>query len=335
MKIPAFILSGFLGSGKTTLLLQLLEEARTRELQPGILMNELGLQDVDGHLIGEQNDVQVERLLDGCVCCNKKGELAGCLRQLLQRQPDLILIELTGVANPEEIAAVLAESFRHEIQGGQVITILDAEHMLDYNSIFASDRQLILTLRRQIAVADLILVNKTDLASAHKLGKIEKVVRKQNERAPILYTVHSQMDVASLFEGITTSRNPPRPSKVFHVVHAPTEEHRQEHQHDHADDSYSQIQSITLPFPVLKQFSKPQLEQFLHHWFPQLVRMKGYVRIAGTVELFQFAGGRITWAPSTYPGTPYLVVIGMQLNKIQMLAEWTAFCDSPDQIVCN
>ncbi|MBW7459833.1 GTP-binding protein, partial [Paenibacillus sepulcri] len=79
MTIPVMILSGFLGSGKTTLLLRLLEEARIRGIRPGILMNELGKQDVDGNILSEQLGVQVEKLLDGCVCCSKKEELAGSL----------------------------------------------------------------------------------------------------------------------------------------------------------------------------------------------------------------------------------------------------------------
>lgn len=315
MRIPTFILSGFLGSGKTTLLLQMLEETKKRGLQPGVIMNELGRQDVDGQLISEQSEVQIERLLDGCVCCDKKAELDGALRLLLQKQPDFIFIELTGVANPEEIADILAESFRNEVENKRIITVLDAEHTLDYNSIFAADRQLVRTLRRQIEVADLILVNKKDLASSQALAKIEKVVRKQNEHAEILYTVHSEINVASLLEGITPHKNLTNPAEEFTNTPIP-------------EPSYSHIKSITLPIPEAISFNKAELEQFLRHWCPQLVRMKGYIRIEEKVELFQFAGGRMNWTTSVYPGTPYLVVIGMQLDKNQMLAEWTAFCES-------
>lgn len=75
MKIPVIVLIGFLGSGKTTLLLRLIEEAKRLGLEPGILMNELGKYDVDGHIISDFNPgIAVEKLLDGCICCSKKWQ---------------------------------------------------------------------------------------------------------------------------------------------------------------------------------------------------------------------------------------------------------------------
>src|SRR5688572_21209963 len=109
MRIPVFVLSGFLGSGKTTLLLRLLDEAKTRGLQPGVIMNELGSMDVDGHILNGHSDTAIEKLLDGCVCCSRRSELAGSIQTLTKQNPDVIFIELTGVANPEEIADALTE----------------------------------------------------------------------------------------------------------------------------------------------------------------------------------------------------------------------------------
>ncbi|UUZ95497.1 hypothetical protein LJK87_14210 [Paenibacillus sp. P25] len=151
MRVPVVVLSGFLGGGKTTLLLRMVDEARARGLRPGILMNELGRLDVDGFTVSGQDDTAIQKLLDGCICCSKKSELAGSLNRLQQQKPDVIFIELTGVANPEEIADALTEpGLLRSMQLKQIVTVLDAENVLDYNSIFSSDRQLVHTLRRQM-----------------------------------------------------------------------------------------------------------------------------------------------------------------------------------------
>lgn len=156
MKAPVIVLSGSLGSGKTTLLIRLIEEAKRRGLRPGVLMNELGKYDVDGHIVGDTDSgIPMEKLLDGCICCSKKGELVGCIGSLLWRIPDVIFIELTGVVNPEEIADTLTEpELIDKVTLHRIVTILDAENSLDYNSIFAFDKALVHTLRRQMEVAD-------------------------------------------------------------------------------------------------------------------------------------------------------------------------------------
>lgn len=193
--IPVTVLSGFLGSGKTTLLLQMLAKADEAGIRPGIVMNELGRQDVDGLVLQEQGDIPVAKLLDGCVCCGKKEELLEALRMMADRQPEAIVMELTGVANPEEIAETLSlPELRGRLALRRVITVLDAEHVLDYNSIFASDRQLVRTLRRQIEVADLLVLNKTDLIKPSKLDKVNRLARKYNPVAAIVATTHSRID---------------------------------------------------------------------------------------------------------------------------------------------
>lgn len=314
MRIPIIILSGFLGSGKTTLLLTLLEETKNRSLRPGILMNELGKQDVDGLILKEQANVTVQHLLDGCVCCSKKEELSGSLTLLLEQQPDVIFIELTGVANPDEISKTLAEpELIRRVQTKHIITLLDAENVLDYNSIFASDKQLVQTLRKQLEVADLIIVNKTDLVRPDKLTKIDKVIRKQNTSASITYTTHGKIDVPLLLNNVTSHEG--RPITIPDSVYSQSEKY-----------SYSQVKTMTLSIPTTTQLSKEALEQFLTLWKDQLLRAKGYVTISQdrSIYLVQYAGNRITWEPSQYPGAPYLVFIGMNLDEERLTKAWNA-----------
>jgi G3E family GTPase len=230
-------LSGFLGSGKTSLLLKLLQETKKRRLKPGILMNELGSTDTDGHIVTDHGARQnIEKLLDGCICCSKKSEVTQSLRKLLQEQPDVLFIELTGVANPEEVVDSLTEpELKERFTLQKIITVLDAEHVLEYNSIFESDRQLVLTLRKQIEVADLLIANKTDLINEKRRNKIEKAVRKQNPVAPLSFTTYSKIDSGPLFSQIQPVHEAVGPSVAYRISKKDPHHHVQQHNHHQSD----------------------------------------------------------------------------------------------------
>ncbi|WP_246067552.1 CobW family GTP-binding protein [Paenibacillus koleovorans] len=330
--IPVLILSGFLGSGKTTLLLRLVHEARSRGLQPAILMNELGKRDIDGHLLQQElQGMSIEKLLDGCVCCDKKSEVAGSLEQLALRSPDLIFIELTGVANPEEIVDCLTEpALLSKVRLKHIVTVLDAEWTLEYNSIFSTDRQLVDTLRGQIAVADLLLVNKMDLVPPSRLTKIEKAVRKHNETAPMHYTTQSQIDPELLLHGIAHREAVAvnNRASAFSVIR-PQQQQRQQPLHP-SDSisasaytrSYSRL--VTMTLPVTGLLSAKSVEKFLKSIGTGLLRAKGYLRIQqeASVQLLQMAGGRFNWQTTAYTGDHYLVLIGLELSEAQIRDMW-------------
>ena len=335
LRIPVLVLSGFLGSGKTTLLIRLLEEASLRGLKPGILMNELGKQDVDGMILDEHSSASLEKLLDGCICCSKKSEMAGSLSLLLKKKPDVIIIELTGVANPEEIADALTEpGLIGQLRLKQIITVLDAEHALEYNSIFASDKKLVHTLRRQLETADYVVVNKTDLVNPGHLSKLEKVIRKQNEAAQIAYTTFSSLDLSPLLAGITTradskqagvqrlqatARAVPLKQKSNQLEHQ-----ADDHNHHEEDRSFSRVQTLSLAWQNSKGITREQLERFLASWKNQLLRAKGYLFFPshGQMFLMQHAGKRTNWEPSAYTGESYLVVIGIDFDEQRFRSEW-------------
>lgn len=331
--IPVLILSGFLGSGKTTLLLRLLQDAQHKGLKAAILMNELGKQDIDGHLLKARlPDSEVERLFDGCICCDKKSEVNECMLRLIEREPDVIFIELTGVANPEEIADSLTEPrLLQRTRLKHIVTVLDAENVLDYNSIFSADRQLVETLRRQMEVADHIIVNKVDLVTPGTLDKIKKAVQKSNPEAVITQTSYSEMRTALLFDGIApiVYGGPSSPRVRFRVqpgsaahrsghVH----EHEHEHEHDHKR-SYSRLQTVSLPYSPERPLSTKQIERFIKS-VNGLLRAKGYLTAEGaaSTSLVQFAGKRIQWSPVVYTGDQYLVLIGIGLDEKNILKHW-------------
>ncbi len=322
-KVPAIILSGFLGSGKTTLLHRMLQETRRRGIQAAVLMNELGKFDVDGFAINEEiPESAMEKLLDGCICCSKKSEVATYTTKLLDRQPDVLFIELTGVANPEEVVECFSEpKLKDRIVLKRIITVLDAEWTLEYNSIFQSDRELVHTLRRQMETADIILINKLDVVPEARLPAIEKAVRKQNPTAVMYPTTHSQAPLDSLLEGIeplgrTASTAPAAPRLRFQMA---TAEHRHTDSHKSVKTSFSRVGTLTLVPPPGGVMPEPKdTDKFLKRWSSKLLRAKGYQNN----RLIQLAGGRTYTEDSEYNGPPYLVLIGIDLDEPSIRTDW-------------
>lgn len=331
--IPVIVLSGFLGSGKTTLLLRLVHAAKERGLAPAILINELGQLDMDGHIVqSELPGLTVEKLLDGCICCDKKSELTGSVEYLIRRAPDLIIIELSGVANPEEIADCLTDpQLLNRVALKQVVTVLDAELVLEYNSVFASDRSLVQTFRAQMAVADMLLLNKADLVSTSKLIKIEKTVRKHNVQARIICTTFSQVDTGAMLDGISPSVNPSTEKRrSFHVLRH-TDHNRasysSESELEETNRSYSRLKTIVLNSTT--PLKPKKVEQLLQNCGRKLLRAKGYLQLERErerdVRLMQFAGNRVRWQPTAYKGELYLILIGLELDGESIRREWSTF----------
>jgi len=347
MKIPVIILSGFLGSGKTTLLLSMLRESFARGLKPGVVMNELGKRDVDGYILQEHTGASVEKLLDGCVCCSRKEELSDSLNLLLGRRPDVIYMELTGVADPEEIIKLLEEPpLRDRLKLHYTVTVLDAENTLEYNSRLSADKQLVRTLRKQLATGDLIIVNKSDLVEQETLWKIEKAVRRQNADAEIVFTHYSEINLVPLLAGIVPRElavpAPQRAPQTFKGASlkrvqperggvAVQELREVQASPEPRELSYSQVAAVTLTFPQTASApSRAQLELFFQERGSSLLRAKGHVVLAGQeqVQLVQYAGMRTTWEPSRYPGLPYVVFIGLNLDEAELRKGWAALFQS-------
>ncbi|GIO39584.1 cobalamin biosynthesis protein [Paenibacillus antibioticophila] len=342
MKTPVIVISGFLGSGKTTLLLELIQEMHRRKLKPAILMNELGKADVDGMILSQTaGDIPLEKLFDGCICCSKKSEISGSIQGLLALAPDVILVELTGVANPEEVVDAMAEpDLLDKVILHNIVTVVDAEHVLEYNSIFSSDKQLVHTLRRQLDVADVIVVNKQDVVSDHHLSKVERLVRKHNEQAAIFYAVQAKIELESVVRGLVPLRLKAKASSPFKVISAPHQpseprgrsgsqyghDHGHGHSHDHEHRSFSRVQTIYIPINSESPFSLKKLEKLLKNQESHVLRAKGYVSLSGAsnadASLIQFSGKQLRHERTTYKGPHYLVVIGYDLDEHELLDAW-------------
>ena len=169
--IPVTVLTGFLGAGKTTLLNRILTEQHGRKL--AVIENEFGEVGVDHQLVisGEE---ELFEMNNGCICCSVRGDLIRILGRLLKRKDKLdgVLIETTGLANPAPVAQTFFsdDEIRGAFQLDAIVTVVDAKHVAQH--LEAGDESV-----KQIAFADVILLNKTDLVTPAELGQLEARIR--------------------------------------------------------------------------------------------------------------------------------------------------------------
>ncbi len=306
-KIPVFILSGFLGSGKTTVLLKMIEAAKRNNQKPGVILNELGETNVESHLF---EDERVHELLNGCICCTIQDDLKNTLSEFIsanKKEPvDVLFIEGTGVANPVEIKeAVISAEYIDYLELKSIISLVDASHYLDYQSIFSSSKEIRTLLKEQISSSTLVVLNKVDLVEQKELSKIEsKITAVINEGTPIFKTSYGEVPLDELFmtrvETITFKNK--------------SREHHHHHHHHHATIQAMKIEDISL-------VKKRELEAWLKSLPKEIIRGKGIIRLMEDQELhsFQFSSGKlITNKMISNNVEPSIILIGSNLNIVDI-----------------
>ena len=178
-KIPVTVLTGYLGAGKTTLLNRILTENHGKRF--AVIVNEFGEIGIDNDLIVE-SDEEIYEMNNGCVCCTVRGDLIGVLEGLMRRPGrfDAIVVETTGLADPAPVVQTffMDEEVRARTSLDAVVTVVDARH-LPLRMVDSREAE------DQIAFADVILLNKTDLVSAEELAAVEATVRAVNPHAEL------------------------------------------------------------------------------------------------------------------------------------------------------
>ncbi len=276
IRTPVTLITGPLGSGKTTLLRHLLE---TVPQKIAILMNEFGDVAIDSRII-EGKSVRIAELGGGCVCCSLLGEFEAAMDEVLTAvHPDLILVETTGVAEPDALVFNIQENLL-QVRLDGVITVADADAMIRYP-------QLGHTSRMQIEAADIILLNKSDLVAPEQLVEVQEQLVAVNAHAALLPTQRCQVDPDLLF-GLAHMRKLTLPH----------------HRHQPEVEAIHYVSEAT--------FQRRRFEQFADSLSPTVWRAKGFIRLAEGTYLFNFVSGR--WELEPFPAEmTTLVFIGPHL----------------------
>ncbi|MGY4385771.1 G3E family GTPase [Pedobacter sp. UYP24] len=193
-KIPVTVLTGFLGSGKTTLLNRILTEQHGKKI--AVIENEFGEIGVDNELVIGA-DEEIFEMNNGCICCTVRGDLIRILTNLTKRKDrlDHIIIETTGLADPAPVAQTffVDEEMQEQYQIDAIVTVVDAKHV--WQHIDSSDE-----CKQQIAFADVLLLNKTDLISPEELAILEQRIRKMNSQTKIYKTINCDLAIDKILD---------------------------------------------------------------------------------------------------------------------------------------
>ena len=307
--IPVTVLTGYLGAGKTTLLNRILSENHGRKY--AVVINEFGELGVDNDLVVD-TDEEVFEMNNGCICCTVRGDLIRIVGGLMKRRGrfDGIIIETTGLANPAPVAQTffVDEGVRARTRLDAIVTVVDAKNL---PARLADSAE----AEAQIAFADVIVLNKTDLVSPAELEAVEASVRKINRFARIHRTQRSAVAIADVLDqgGFDLQRILADVQPGFLT----------ETEHEHNYDINSMSFEVTRPIDPEK--FNAWIGQLLQEKGQDLLRTKGILHYQGDDRRFAFQavhmiadGDFIGPWPAGEEKRSRLVFIGRNLNRPQL-----------------
>jgi G3E family GTPase len=244
-----------------------------------IVMNEFGEIAIDTKVIQGKN-VRIAELGGGCVCCSLIGEFEAAVNEIIEKvAPEMIVVETTGLAEPEALVFNIQEALPQcRLEG--VVSVIDADMLVRFPELGH-------TTRLQIEGADILLLNKIDLVDAKQIEPLENKLREINPTAAIVRTQRCRIDPELLF-GIGREKKVARP----------------QHQHQPEFESCA--------FSSDKIFSRDCFEHFVSSLPASVLRAKGFVRFADGAQLFNFVAGRWDLEPFETDRTE-LVFIGKKI----------------------
>ncbi|MGU3293692.1 CobW family GTP-binding protein [Williamsia sp. M5A3_1d] len=311
--VPVIVVAGFLGAGKTTLLNHVLRTAAGRRI--GVVVNDFGAVSIDALLVAGAVDGAVT-LGNGCICCTVDADsLESVLAGLVAPSAglDAVVIEASGLAEPTTLVRMVTAAAGPRITYGGLIYLVDAEHIEQTRSRHPE-------IDRHIAIADLVLVNKSDRVTPEVLADVTASLRDLNPTGALHVTDHSAVDTALLFDPVERAADTgPRQLELADLLDEHAGEHDggadTPHDHHHLHDGYQSV-ALTVDDPL----DPRRLAVFLERPPAGTYRVKGVTHfdVAGHRGAFSVhaVGGHVTVAdmPADHPRSTDLIVIGSGLD---------------------
>ncbi len=300
-KVPVTVLTGYLGAGKTTLLNRILSEPHGRKY--AVIVNEFGEIGIDNDLVVGA-DEEVFEMNNGCICCTVRGDLVRIIDGLMRRKGkfDAIIVETTGLADPAPVAQTffIDENVGRKTKLDAVVTVADAKYLKERLKDAPE-------AKNQIAFADVILINKTDLVSTDELREVEGRIRAINPYAKVHKTERAKIALNEVLE-----RNAFDLDRILDLEpeflkagghdqgqddghrHHHVDGHGHDHGHQHGLKHYhdEEMQSISLtseqPLDPDKFF--PWVQDLVQKEGPNILRCKGILSFKDDDERFVFQG---------------------------------------------
>ena len=298
------MLFGFLGSGKTTLAARILNEYGTKR-RLALIVNEFGDVGVDGEIL-KGNSIDVVQLSTGCLCCTLKGSLEAAVLEIgANSDIDHIIIEATGVAEPEQVmTSFMADEFVEKFEVGPIVTVVDAPKFIKIRTMLGPFYE------AQIEKSDYVILNKLDMANTSVFNEVQAEIEEINPDAILRFAYRCDVDLNELMDGPPSQALELCQNVEIDDDHIKDHDHAHSHDHDHGHSHALHAPANSFVIEIPNDISRDNLLKFYASAPKTLWRSKGFVRIDGVDHLVQVVMGDVEITPTTPREQLYLVFIG-------------------------